>query len=496
MDKSRQQLNDFRLLHPELSRVSGRKELSSVDAWDAGGKPASNAQKGLPQLPFLTPCVTEALQSCLDTDACQVVAEEADVSCARIARNSGAAVLTNDSDLSLYDLGAEGCVLWLRDLAVETNTDSSDSRLVCSTFRPTYTAQRIGLPSFLNFGFERSLDANTTTSTIQEREKTITSQAERRKEFQAFCKNFEVTPEPAQLLDLSSLDTRLCEFVVQASASSEQPQVYLPVLHEDPSRDSSWTYGFTARQVAYFLFYHLQNKRPAGSITEHARKGSRIAGTVFPVLSKVEIRAIITTLIEDLTISPSESLPCWCAVALITVLQQKLDAGKTPFTHAMVDTLFGVGAGAGVSCSTTWDDIHLLGNVHAVLYSWRMLSQILCWVLGVNNNQVARGDMQEHIEELKMRLDKTPMINELFLQADEMRKLPVGKRSQAAARVKEFLDARVDVSRQGEQVQQGRQRERKRKRRKVAGDVEPGVMGGNAFAALAEGTSDQSTDSE
>ena len=51
------------------------------------------------------------------------------------------------------------------------------------------------------------------------------------------------------------LDPRVSEFITQAKASPDSPYVYLPILHEDPSRDSSWAYGLVYRQLAYSIYY-------------------------------------------------------------------------------------------------------------------------------------------------------------------------------------------------------------------------------------------------
>lgn len=60
-------------------------------------------------------------------DVTIMVAGEADMHCAYLAKLTGSAVLTNDSDLILHDIGPHGSVVLLHSLELE-NTYSAPSK--------------------------------------------------------------------------------------------------------------------------------------------------------------------------------------------------------------------------------------------------------------------------------------------------------------------------------------------------------------------------------
>jgi hypothetical protein len=484
LERSRQELANFRAAHPALSISSVRKELSLIASWDAGQRRGSPVQGLLPHPPFLLPCVAEALLSDPDMPPTRTVPEEADIACARLAQSSGAAILTDDSDLSLYDLGSEGSVLWLRDLSVR----QSDKVLQGRCFRPARTARGLHLSSFLYFGFERYLDPNASTAVIQQRAGAVIRQHEQKEAFDAFGASFEITAEAKNPLALTDLDSRVAEFITQAMESDQIPQVYLPILHEDPMRDSSWMYGSIYRQLAYSMFYHLRNKQYPECVVEYTRKSQHIGLTNIPILALPQLEGMASTVTPQFTHLQAANVASWYASARLAVLEQKIVAGKAVFSQAVVDAMFGVEE-QGKTGSISWEeDVHLLGNAHAVLYSWRMLKQILCWALEYCDCNTLNERLVNSFRELGWLMGAMPPISILFLQVDEMRNfskaLPMG----AAAEVKGVFTANIDILEESTEMRQ--ESPRKRKKRKVSVEDQQVALGGNAFAALAYGTSD------
>ena len=522
MEKTRKQLEDFRQLNPVLLAFETRGTSSTDDTWDLRHRPISSVRHTLPPLPFLVPAVIEALKASGDIRHVQVVPEEADIACARSGRASGAAVLTNDSDLALYDLGPDGCVLILRSLTsqdvknsrrselsngIEHDQVQDDSRLVASCLRPVKIAQRIGLSSLLKLGFDRFQDPSVGTNMITKRARESSPDGKRKTEFEEFRKEFEITNLPTVPKSSCLLDPRTSEFIVQSLTSPEAPQVHLPILYEDPSRDSSWEYGLAYRQLAYSIVYSSKQHKVPENVIEYVRRGSRIAETTVSMLRDDEAKTAVRTLSQSLstafkTASSNEihpppppdldSIPEWYAAGLVTVLQHKLDNLKAPFSHASLDRLFGINTNkpANKKFTPTWEDLHLLANTHAALYSWRMLKQIVDWTY---ERAEAGGDLRQKpmvdgLEELRFILTQTPSCRDLFLSLQGLRSTGTTEaRKNAAKLVKKALSQHIEQQREDSAL--GSREGNRRKRVKMSSKVKTkkssaGWSRGNAFGAL------------
>ncbi len=521
MEKMRQQLEGFRKLHHQLQCSDGPASSVTDSSWDARSRPVSNARHALPPLPFLVPAVLDAAKLSGDIVSVRVVPEEADVACARVAKASGAAILTNDSDLALYDLGPNGCVLVLRTATTQEAKASgasqvtsllkglqtrSESRVTMSCVRPARIAQRLSLPSLLDLGFERSLDSSVGTSVIVQRAKDSSTDEKKRRKLEGFQQQFhspDLTPDADCL---NSLDPRTSEFVMQAIASSETPQVYLPILHEDPSRDSSWAYGLAYRQLAYSICFSSVSQTGSTLVIENARKGSRIAAASVSVLDKIGIFATVEGMLEDLeglaerlqAVSREEmssryfvSVSEWYAAAICIVLQHKLANGKAALSHDAIDRLFSL-AGDVQPESTfepTWEDMHLLANAQAVLYSWRMLRQIIGWTRAHPSTGASYESkvMSKDIERLRLWLEKMPAVSDLFLNFRQMRTAgSAEERKNAASVVKRLLNQQVVRSVQSHEADEVNKKKRKRAKGTTQPKGREHSLGSNAFALLSE----------
>ena len=478
MENIRKQLEDFRKLHAELQPFETAVSIMPEDSRDIFKQPVFKARNALPPLPFLVPAVLDAAKLFGDISNVRVVPEEADVACARLARASGAAVLTNDSDMALYDVGPEGCVLVLRTFMSThaeglrsskstsshgSKTGGNDQRLLVSCLRPAQIAQRLSLPSLLCLGFERSLDSSVSTSTVVQSAKESSTNVEKRQKFDEFRKQFEIPESAPSCHPFDDLDPRISEFITQAKTSSDSPHVYLPILHEDPFRDSSWTYGLVYRQLAYSVYYSSSGRDGSGHVIEYVRKGSRIVAASVPILDDTRISATLKRMLENLAglaqrLGPGRcGEPCrrdissvseWYALALCIVVQHKLATEKTAPTHQDINRLFGLGGEAKPTqtFTPTWDDIHLLANAQAVLYSWRLLNRIIYWTI---HNPSMGADTQNKVFSKDLGTLKTwqatmPMISELFLNLWQLRTVEDSeRRANASAVVKRLRDLQV-----------------------------------------------------
>lgn len=531
MESSRQKLEEFRNTNPGLGRYpsDAGHGRAGANAWERRDQSVVKALSLLPHPPFLVSAVIGAVRRQGHTFNIEVVPEEADVACARVAQVSGAAILTNDSDLAVYELGVDGCVLWFRTLETqrlkapgpvlcpEAEESKTHSRLVCSCVRPAQITRRLGITSFLTYGFQRYLDPSATAITIQLRAQ---DQARRDRQallFEDFRKQFEITEYPLESAFVSNFDPRVSEFAIQASRSTEPAQVYLGILHEDPSRESSWVCGSAYRKLAFSLFYMVRHKQSPTHVIEYTRKGSRVAPVSLPLFNSNQILSTAIVMLEKLSIRLGhpdhqtdisltgaqalrlETVSEWHAAALCTVLQQKIDAGTPPFSYDDADRLFGledtqsIGSAPNPGFKPKWDDLHLLANMQAVLYSWRMLKQILDWAYEEADSEgeldIKTSVLPAEVGVLKGWLDSMPIASELFLDLRHMRMGSAEGRERGIAMVGRALERHLGV-RRDEMGTRGSEDKgkKKRRRRKVEGKVvaknHQVKFGGNAFSLL------------
>lgn len=420
LERTRKQLEEYRKLHHEAPPPAASPNLAIDYKRAIWLQAAMSGRRVLPPPPpFMVPAVIEALLKSPLGERVHVVPEEADVACARMARTSGSAILSNDSDMSIYDLGPGNCVALLHTLEeISYRLPVAKSGLTISCICPSDISKRLKINSLLRLAFERSLDGTVTTATVAERARKQPTDANQGA-FESFAAEYLVADQQWTGDSLRPLDPRTAEFVVGtfSSGATTSPHVYLPIIHEDPTRDSSWSYGLELRQIAFSLYSVVSEPAtPSKSVVEYARKGGRIAATDIPVLRGYNLHPAASAVLADLQLrSPATSLQWWL-YALHRVVRQKLDAGKI-VTHANIDAVLGL---KGTRSKCTWSDVHLHANIQAVLYSARMLAQLLQYV-----GRSKRGADSRVIpaEELTAVLSKLPSSAELFLSIEELRAL-------------------------------------------------------------------------
>ncbi|KAL2432261.1 hypothetical protein ABEF95_005004 [Exophiala dermatitidis] len=509
MERLRQQLETYRKVHPDSFPV-GTSQQVPIDfdeaLWRTTAPITSSSRKPtLPAPPFMVASVIESLQTSRDWKSkVHIVPGEADLFCATAARQTpGSAILTNDSDLAVHDLGCDGRIVLLQSLEKKTkhkpkpepkplamrktttekeassSPDPAASQITALALTPTHMAERLNVSSLLRFGFERSIDQSLSLSLVRERARDDSRLDKYRAEYAAFTQEYlplpstrtsttNSTPFPVPTT-LDSIDPRTCELVVDVT-DKDTPHLYLTPLVEDPARDSSWSYGADIRQLAYSVLLLLGNRNSNSShshktvtVTEYARKGQRIAAARIEPLSipQTQSRLIDTLgLLEDYlsqtsTQEGSQRVNCsifnWYILAFSLVRRQKIEAGKSVPSHTQILQLLEIDdsksrPSASASTRTAqWDDIHLLANLHAVLYSFRMLKQILGYVLlngrlprpDQNNIEYNINNLHDHdgidpsaivdtsililTKQLSQKLELMPDIQHLFLDISHLR---------------------------------------------------------------------------
>ncbi|KAL4991565.1 XPG domain containing-domain-containing protein [Aspergillus falconensis] len=319
-----------------------------------------------------------------------MVSGEADAYCASAARYINSCILTNDSDLLLYDLGDYGSVVFLDSVELRSDFMQPLSfQIKARMLRPSLTARRLGIPNLLLLSFEL-LKARPETGLVEllRRAKSGIAEVEM-SNYQQFAGEYQSDrlrmqgqgiKEPLEILD-----TRISELFWQYEMQDEYadmgyPHVYLSVLNEDHTRKCAWAKGRDYRHLAYSI---LNLSRPMHErhcfIAEFIRRGQRISEDKMELLDEESISAQLELLqvrLESLRTSfrkSSDSLQYWAAFALCDVYLGA-DAELTQRDFQKLEQFFKLGY---MGKRLRWEDIHLTAQMHAVLYSLRILKQLL-----------------------------------------------------------------------------------------------------------------------
>ncbi|KAL4993676.1 XPG domain containing-domain-containing protein [Aspergillus recurvatus] len=281
-----------------------------------------------------------------------MVSGEADAYCASAARCMDACILTNDSDLLLYDLGNYGSVVFLDSVELKSDfMQPLSSQIKATMLRPSLVARRLEISSLLLLAFEL-LKARPETALVEllRRAKSGISEMEI-SNYQQFAREY---------------------------TDMGYPHVYLSVLNEDHTRKCAWAKGRDYRHLAYSI---LNLSRPTQErhcfIAEFVRRGQRIFEDKMELLDEKSISAQLESLqvrLESLRTSlKSDSLDYWAAFALCDVYICA-DAKLTGRDFQKLEQFFRRGY---MGKQLKWEDIHLTAQMHAVLYSLRILKQLL-----------------------------------------------------------------------------------------------------------------------
>ncbi|KIV84600.1 hypothetical protein PV11_00372 [Exophiala sideris] len=483
MEKLRHQLETYRKIYPEFPPVANTHQALDLEKALWNTPVMSTRKPAIPAPPFMVASAIESLRNSKFEAQVRLVPGEADIFCAVAAKRTGAAILTNDSDLAAHDLGMEGRVILLHSLEKKQAPSTTRGPISALVLHPNEIAARLQVSSLVRFGFERYLDPSLSVSIVKERAKDESRLEKLRDEYDRFSEQYS-TILPADQPGIDGLDPRTAELVV---TFTDAPHIYLTPLLEDPSRDSSWSYGTTIRQMAYSLLSMAHAR--TSPITEYARKGQRISSSTIQALRELQLYAHVTVFPEQIytgdlrTVAVEEPLLAWYIIAFRLVLQQKLDAGKTTPQISQIAGLLGL---QPLSARPSWDDIHLLANIHALLYSFRILHQILHHVTPMLANS---GQCDEELiyvlERLRERFYTLPNIADLFLDVHGLQarvgSISLEARNTALASIGRILQPRAssheaDPERMDSQSQsdlaQDRKEEwhsakRKRKRKRV-----------------------------
>lgn len=373
--------------------------------------------KVLPASPFLIPTILDSLSGSLYGAVTSVVLGEADIFCARAVSEWDGIVLTNDSDLLVYNLGTQGGVVFLDQLELR-EAHGTSSR--CDTFqafvnKTSKISSRLGFDDFRSIAFEIAQDSHISFAEAINRAELIEDDtSDRKKSSQSFFDEYDIEPSNLESYQRAGmalvtgrlnglfLDARNSELIISGS-------MYLPFLIDNPSRTSAWNVSHQLRQFAYSCLA-LGIEIFPNPVFEHGRRGARIAKNQVQILSHKDNIAFAKILIESVeSFKDSLSGLCkqhfWRLYAAHSVYKWYLHEKKSPPPESSL-----VAAYAGITTGAlTWFDIHVSAQLQAFLYAFRALKQFLNYL-----NVKADQNLPAELMGLQTILSSLPSINQLM----------------------------------------------------------------------------------
>ncbi|KAJ0416679.1 XPG domain containing-domain-containing protein [Aspergillus carlsbadensis] len=312
-----------------------------------------------------------------------MVPGEADTYCAHTASLTGSSVLTNDSDLILHNLGESGSVIFLDsvELSKWDSINSLECEIRAAVLYPSQVARRLGITGLLPLAYELKNQPDSGLVELLRR----TQDDHEGETYDNFAAEYTSDPCRFQPQPAKDLDTRISELYWQYVMRGEytdrdNPQVYLPVLQEDHTKRCAWAKGRSYRSIGYSI---LNLSRPASErywyTTEFVRRGQRITNDRIPLQDHNSVWAEMESLcarMESLRAgfkrAGSSLREFWKIFALLE--SYGLSIELTQRDVQKLDEYLELGY---MGEQLEWADIHLTAQIQAILYSLRVLKQLL-----------------------------------------------------------------------------------------------------------------------
>ena len=329
--------------------------------------------QNLPIPPFIIPAALDQLAESKYASITEVVPGEADPYCARLARELGAIILTNDSDLVVYDIGSEAAVAFFHSLpqnekSTVDNPQNPCRALYAHIWQHHDISNRLGL-DLQKLAYEVKQNPHVPYKQVIQNAKTpIMNLAV----FEDFLTEYDLQaiPSPESLvlpktrLRNGYIDPRLNELIIQIANPSVTGDlnVYLPVLLSDPSRVSAWQASQFIRKILYTLLIAnlWPTTAPPQAVCEHDPKRAS-----HPCI--VDLSTNFHEDAQDLL----RSLSTHTTVKNFALYTSISSLERPPTVSEMYSktTIY------------TWQHIHLVAQMHGILYSLRLLKQCLELIL-------------------------------------------------------------------------------------------------------------------
>ena len=371
------------------------KNIASVDvelfATTSIGNPG-----GLPTPSFLVPCIVDALRNSKDyLGLVRLVPGEADRFCAAHVIETGGIVLTSDSDLLVYELG-DGKVAFFKDLC-----DDAD-RVAADTYSPRQICSRLGLPCERNnlsrFAFHLEQSPQASIARLRQLSLQDYRDEDEHCRYQNFCQSYVIneldlpssnSTEPTLgNLSLQHLDPRLSELISpvtrEVSDEIKGNVIFLPTLVETFSRSSAWISGVELRRLAYTIANKLIPGWPQ-SVGEYKRVlslGQQAQGINLLGPAGIECTCdVVLDSAKSLRVADPDQQFCeWSLLSILLVSRHYENTGEAESSPIIQFFNKGNRASHVRAELTMCNAIDLTSQLHAVLYSMRILYQVLAMV--------------------------------------------------------------------------------------------------------------------
>lgn len=437
----------------------------------AGG----SARKSLPPPPFLVFAVVEELVRSKYANVTFVVPGEADPFCVVAAAEAAAAqamisgvqeaaspitIFSDDSDLIVFEAGAQTRIVPFRDLTVTEMGETTTMTKILQgyEYRPAEILRRekCHLSSLIKPAFFMSLDlfcnlGQALQLTAAAADSSGGGLLDDREDYQAFAQQFHTSKEVQELAEirsndilknsLASRDSRVSELVhqVQLQARGEMTgpmRVYLPFISDDPARSTAWNVGKETRVLAYSIVLVLlqqvqqqQQQHDFFNIQEYRRTGARISAVLLELMSgsDSDTEGIISTsarlasclqngLDTAKGINLQQEEDAWRFVVMQHVLTHLHHEGLTlpSIEDAVQVVLQGTGGSREECKERKWQMVHLDAQYQAAYYSFRMLQQLLAVTADTAVSHDEEDDDDDDFTNLRGILQSLPRISTFF----------------------------------------------------------------------------------
>jgi len=396
-------MSDYYYVNQTVHLPSTKQEFNTAMLFETHA--VTSRLSALPPAPFLVPAVLESLlMSSQYKGITSVVPGEADLYCSQYLSLHGGVVLTGDSDLLVHDLGESGKVAFFRDLRVQGGNAQS---LQSKVYWPSSIAHRLSMPpshNLTSLAFEMSIDSHIGFKQLVSRARELQSVKNFAPLFEQFCQDYRtlVSELPSSndadsaLSVLQSVDPRISEYMLQfpsiatlAGCTHERSSltlthIFLPFLVDSPTRTSAWEASTPVRVVAFSVLNLVVPDAERKTIVyEHKKQTDKSQGRSLLLLSNEDLPKACSNLTVQISLLRSRlsSQLCnrdfWTAFAV----SQDIDFANTNLKTATIKLVRQQMSSNKLGKTSSWDVIQLFAQIQASFYSFRMLKQMLAFVV-------------------------------------------------------------------------------------------------------------------
>ncbi|KAG5953049.1 hypothetical protein E4U53_007091 [Claviceps sorghi] len=338
---------------------------------------------------FLVPAIIDALKRHEKYQSItQLVSGEADQFCAEDVCEQGGTVLTSDSDLLVHNLG-HGRVAFFRDLR-----ENNQSKITFASFVPEQIFETIGLKypeKAIQLAYERQLSPRAAFSQIVLKSSRPLSSSAAYLDFQNHYASLKSSGlwegGKCELPSLESSDPRLSEMMLnfhllrQGQSAPSPVRMFLPPLLECPAMRSAWDPSTCIRQLAYSLAGYSIINGDDRSVREFRRVQTLSStGRKIPLLSlsliKHRIEEIVSCRAKLKGFYHCGDFQFWVALGIAMEMLDAQRQGLAPVSLNIYERGQDFHA-ASICTHISWTDIHIYAQIQGILYSFRILQQVL-----------------------------------------------------------------------------------------------------------------------